>query len=429
MIMRRFISIITLATMSVFAVCAKTPALNGIQTDGNDKTKKSQYLTGPWYDNWVLSAGGGVQTMISGYANDSNRGFDTGTSVLTPSFDFSLAKWITPSVAVRFGIQGFNLTENRKFTAIDGWNHYVPKYDDERIYYGQTYMHADILWNITNHFWGYKAKRVYNFVPYMHSGYLRLCHPDEGIFTKEYRDREIEMGFGLLNTFRISDHFGLNLDLRWGNFAGRFHDVSNGGRVNDFSATVGVSYTFLNSGWSRNSERYMASADLESSIEALRKAEDARLALVTKELEEARRQIESDREELSRLACESQKKDNPRDMGDELLMRIATADLVLFYPINSDILSSQESYRLDSYIKDVLAHDPEHIFYITGSADKGTGTEKINTRLSVNRAENIKKILMDKYGVAEEQIVVKGTIITDRHADGSLDRCTLFESR
>lgn len=103
------------------------------------------------------------------------------------------------------------------------------------------------------------------------------------------------------------------------------------------------------------------------------------------------------------------------------------ADLVLYYEINISKLNFTERHHLDEFVKETLDRDPEHIFYLTGSADKGTGTFEINTRLSRERAFGIREILMNEYKVPEEQIVIKATIISDKHEDGALDRCVLIE--
>ena len=416
--------------------------------DANGKVQRSEYITNEWYDNWVFQVYGGAQTMISGYADKGNTGFDLGTAVITPAIDLSLTKWITPAAAVRFGFQGLKLTENRQI----GWsfNHYIPKHDDTRMYYGQTYMHADIMLSVTNFIWGYKETRFYNCTPYFHSGYLRLYHPDEGIFTSNQRDREVEMGLGVLNTFRIADHIALNVDVRWGNFAGRFHDVSNGGRVNNFAALAGVSYTIHKWYWDRFSTAAKAYETTIAAEKALRAANDRKLAQAQKDLEDARKALEDQKAELMQRLLDEQKKQDQKQginlgdtyinpvtipatsdtviIKDELLVRMAAAELVLFYPINVDKLTAQEAYRLDMYVKAIREQDPNHVFYITGSADKGTGNTAINTRLSKARAENIKKLLMKKYGIPESQIVIKATIISSKHEDGSLDRCTLFEN-
>ena len=53
--------------------------------DANGKIQRSEYITNEWYDNWVFQVYGGAQTMISGYADKGNTGFDLGTAVITPA--------------------------------------------------------------------------------------------------------------------------------------------------------------------------------------------------------------------------------------------------------------------------------------------------------------------------------------------------------
>ena len=443
--MKKLITILYIA-LAPLALSAQTFTFTGPESSNrgaDGKIVRSGYITNNWYDNWVIYAGAGAQTMVSGFADNGNRGFDLGTAVITPAYEVAIAKWVTPGVAVRFGIQGLELIENRKFQTGGFWNHYIPKYDDSRMYYGQTYMHADIFFSLTNALGGYKEHRFFNITPYFNAGYLRLYHPDYGITTKEMRDREMALGFGVLNTLRITKHLGLNIDLRWSNFAGRFHDVSNGGRVQNFTALGGLSYTIHKWYWNRfdtaqtgyetaiAAEKALRDADARRLAESVSSLDDAKAALesTNRQLDAARRAIDELTRQLE-LEREGSRNCDKKVVveGDELLTRIANADLVIFFDKNVDRPGSTELIHLDEYIRKIRQIDPAHVFYITGSADKGTGNDRINTRLSKNRAENIKRIMMRKYGIPESQIVIKATIISDKHEDGSLDRCVLFEN-
>lgn len=93
-----------------------------------------------------------------------------------------------------------------------------------------------------NTFWGYRANRFYNIIPYAQFGMIRLCHPDYPLFSTGHRDRDFEIGVGLFNTFRITDALQDVVDLRWGNVDGRYHDVREGERVHHFTAQVGIAY-------------------------------------------------------------------------------------------------------------------------------------------------------------------------------------------
>ena len=58
-------------------------------------------------------------------------------------------------------------------------------------------------------------------------------------------------------------------------------------------------------------------------------------------------------------------------------------------------------------MKNILEQAPEKVFVLTGSADKTTGTAKRNQYLSEQRVNNVKKLLVEKYGIAEDHLVVK----------------------
>lgn len=124
-----------------------------------------------------------------------------------------------------------------------------------------------------------------------------------------------------------------------------------------------------------------------------------------------------------------------KDLGDQTISisntdlehRIANAEHVVYFDMDKTNVRLSESFHLDSYVNSVLAEDPDHVFYLTGSADKGTGTLARNTYLSRERARGVKKILMDKYGVKEDNIIIKATIVTDKSSNAAHDRCVLLE--
>lgn len=56
-------------------------------------------------------------------------------------------------------------------------------------------------------------------------------------------------------------------------------------------------------------------------------------------------------------------------------------------------------------IADYLKQYPEANATISGYADKGTGTREINLRLAKQRAEAVKKCLVEKYGISEDRLM------------------------
>lgn len=306
------------------------------------------------------------------------------------------------------------------------YNHYMPKHDEliegdfnsrtDHNYYTNTYLHGDIMWNVINTFWGYQPNRLYNVIPYAQFGYMRLCHPDHSLFTTTWRDREFVIGAGILNTFRISDAFQISCDLRWGGMDGRYHDVREGDNVNHISMMAGIIYNIENWHWVRMSE-------IGQQIDAAKTDADAAIAAlndVVKKNEDLKNQLRDAQDELAKVE---------KLPAEDFRKRVAEAEHIVYYEINISKVNITESRHLDSYIKQVMEINPKHVFYLTGSADEGTGNFEINTRLSHDRAYGIKDILMNEYNIPEEQIVIKNTIISSEHEEGALDRCVLMENK
>lgn len=390
--------------------------------DENGKKMRVGYLTNPWYSNWSVGLAVGGQRLVSGSGVQHDGRPDWGKSVLTPEFEINITKWFTPVMATRFGLQGFKV-KDLVGTADYHQNHFVPKFREledgsKEFVYNQTYFHLDVLWNVVNTIWGYKGNRFYNFIPYAHFGYMRLSHPDYPLFTREYRDREIAAGFGLFNTFRISNSVLANVDFRWTAFNGRYHDASNGGLVNDFSASIGLTYNIEKWYWARAKglevQRDIARAEAKSALASLNEAMDENASL-KRLIDDANAHAKD-----TVVTCV------PARTFRE---RVENADLIMYYELNVSKANFAELNHLHDFVTATLQNDPKHVFYLTGSADKGTGTFDINTKLSKERAQNVKDILMSKYNVPENQVVIKSTIISDKHEDGGLDRLVLIENQ
>jgi hypothetical protein len=92
-------------------------SLLGITSFAQDETvieiqdKNGPYVTGAFWDNWFISAGGGVQVYFGNGDNSENLG-----KRLAPALDISVGKWITPSVGVRLqysGLQAKDYNEDK----------------------------------------------------------------------------------------------------------------------------------------------------------------------------------------------------------------------------------------------------------------------------------------------------------------------------
>lgn len=419
----KFVAVLIMALAAGISASAQefTSEYPTSRRDENGKVIRSGYITNEWYDNWVISVDGGATTYTSSLSDN----------MFTPAFDISVTKWAMPAMAFRFGVQGFQGKEGLdSYTPQFNFNNHSPFPWDSKnnaLSWDYFYAHADLIWSATNSFLGYKYNRFWNIAPYLQGGYQRMFDPDA---YKTNYDREAVIGAGILNTFRITDRININIDLRASNFSGRFHALK-GGRVTELTAMAGLSFNIFKPGWRRAHEleaaKAAALASEAAALASLSDSEKARKALADENdaLRSQNDELMNEMNALKKLAA-----DASRNFGDdELLRRIAEAGLVLYYEIGKDNIRDCEQLHINDFVNLVLEQDPKHVFYLTGSADKGTGTEAINRRLCTGRVNNVKRYLINDLKIAPEQVVIKDAIITDKHADGRLDRCVLFESK
>ena len=412
---RIFAALLLLAVSASVSAQEFTSEYPTSRRDENGNVVKSGYITNSWYDNWTISVNGGLSTSFSKVSDN----------MITPAFDISVTKWAMPAMAFRFGVQGFQGKEGLDSYMPQFLNHSPFPYSNKTLSWDYLYAHADLIWSATNSFLGYDFDRFWNIAPYLHGGYQRMFDPDA---YKVNYDREAVFGAGIINTFRLTDRISLNLDLRASNYSGRYHCAS-GGRVTAVTAMAGLSINLYKPGWRRAHELEVAKdAAIASSAAALASLATAEglnkdLAAENTALRTRNQELEDEMNALKAVAASS-----PNKETDELLRRIGEAGLVIYYDLAKDNIRDCEQLHINQYVKAVLDADPDHVFYLTGSADKGTGTESINTRLSNGRVNNVKRYLINELKVAPEKVVIKKAIISDQHADGRLDRCVLFEN-
>lgn len=77
----------------------------------------------------------------------------------------------------------------------------------------------------------------------------------------------------------------------------------------------------------------------------------------------------------------------------------------VFFRINSSVISTAEESKVKE-LADYLKENTKAQVSITGYADVGTGNDRINDRLARRRAEAVKTMLMNKYGISADRITI-----------------------
>ena len=196
--------------------------------------------------------------------------------------------------------------------------------------------------------------------------------------------------------YRIRRNIDLKLAAGWGYGWDQSDDPSATINEHPFSARVGFNFRGKPTTLSRAALLEEA-ARLAAEAEAARlKAEEAARLLAEAE---AKRAAEA-AAEAARLAAE---KAAAEKAAAELAARAAATNLVFFYNIRVTNFDEADDAKLQELVK-YVNNNAVKMIYIKGYADKGTGNPYVNRKYAKQRAENVKKALINKYGIDAKMI-------------------------
>lgn len=197
--MKKIISFLAAAIVCVAAFA---------QENGN-RDAAGNIVRGPYvangtsfWDNTFIELQGGADWIGSPHMGRNN-----GAKSIYPGLALgaNFGKWFSPVLGLRLGWEGLNgqWKPGADLPSVEVGGEVVRKYDHH-------YAHADFMVNVSNWWSGYKETRVWDVIPYIHAGYLNFHRTD----VAEDATHKFGAGVGLYNRFRITNRFGLSLDLR-----------------------------------------------------------------------------------------------------------------------------------------------------------------------------------------------------------------------
>lgn len=358
---------------------------------------KQKVITNTFWDNWFVQLGGGAQI----YFGDHNKQLDL-VDRLALGLDAGFGKWFSPQIGVRAMISGLTIkggthADIHRVSAdeyIVGAPHYL--WEQQFNFYN---IHADMLFNMSNILCGYKEKRVWNCSPYLGLGWMATWESP--------RTREVSFNFGIFNAIRLSEKFDFNIDIRSTMVKDSF-DGESGGRKEEglLTATLGFSYKFKKRGWDRSKtiiRNNLAEANaLKKQLDALRD-ENAKLQSDLKNAEAQIKEVKVVEKEQT------------------------IAPVYVVFEIGKADLSKEARVTLGLLAK-AIKEAPEGTTYtISGYADEGTGSKRINEKLSADRAQAVYNCLIEEYGVEESQLKMapKGGVENMFYDDPKLSRAVI----
>lgn len=327
--------------------------------------------TNRFWDNWEVAAAGGNSLL-----QIAQKGGDYGKFIDRNGWNANIAvsKWVVPTLGMRLQLDAGEFHNyTRPLLRSGGVKVKMP----------YLFVHGDILINMSNWIGGYNPDRFYSAVSYMGFGYTAMSWTknSESPYNGEYA-----FTTGVVNKFRISPRFDIELDLRSWIIAERSlpEQIQRGGRFAvAMSASVGVAYRFNQRNWSPA----YSQVDVDGYLLAIMALEE-RLIGRDSELKRANNNfsaLKSENENLRNTLAESRKESS-------VVVKSVPAESVVFFNIGEAALTDYAKATLDSIVAQLMA--TEGNILVTGYADKETGSAKRNEQLSMQRAEGVANYLI-----------------------------------
>lgn len=342
--------------------------------DAEVPSHKYSVATNSFWANWFVSVGADYNAAYTSeevHVHKSPFSKKRGTF----GFDVAVGKWFTPSIGLRTKFQG--LWSKRVIT---NGNHHSYEYWN---------LHEDVMFNLSNMFFGYNEKRVWNFIPYVGFGVVRNMSNDL---------YDISYNVGLLNNFRVSKHVSVFLDLyamaAEGSLDGAKHDVwgqYDKSRIRYWDkmvgASVGVTYNLGKCTWEK-------APDV-----------DALMAMNKEQMDAINASLKEQQDENARLR-DMLANQKPAEVVQAKTVKeiVATSQSVFFNIGSSRIASRKDLVNVKEVAEYAKANNSKII--VTGYADSKTGSAAFNKQLSEKRAKAVAEELV-KMGVNRDNIVIE----------------------
>ena len=372
--MKKVIVLSALLLVTGMSVYAQEDFSKSIKTTTTivENADKYKVETNRFWSNWFVTAGGGALIFFG----DHNMQMKFGDR-LSPALDIGFGKWFTPGIGVRFMYSGLTIkgaTQNGSHST--GKVYDASQWLDEQKFDFMN-IHGDVLFYASNLLCGYNEKRFWSVTPYVGLGWILTWETP--------RARNFNASIGLINSFRLSSAFDLNLDVRGTATKDEF-DGERGGRKEEglLSVTVGVTYKFPRRTWGRSTVKTITFSD--------------------EELRLMREQLKAMNDENNRLKNELVETSN-KVTERVVETNILSAPYLVTFQISRYALSNEARVNIGFQAK-IMKENKNAVYTIIGYADKGTGTKEFNQFLSKSRAEAVYNCLVNEFGVPASQLKI-----------------------
>lgn len=335
-----------------------------------DPTLKYSVATNSFWSNWFIQVGVDWNAWYSneehglGLARSPFKDFRS-----NPGASIAIGKWFTPGIGLRTKLSGI-------------WGKAVTDDNNDGNCNKYWTLNEHVLFNLSNMLCGYNPNRVWNFIPFAGAGLTR---------SMSYNTYAMNYSIGILNTFRVSKHVGINLELGWDRIEedGDGIAVANGDRGwdshdNKLYAEVGLTFNLGKASWDKTPD-----------VDAIKALSQAQIDALNAQLNDAN----AENARLKKLLAEK------KDEAPKAVKEFVGTPASVFFNINRYKIASKKDLVNVKGIADYAKENDANLL-VTGYADSATGKPAYNQKLSEKRANAVADELV-KMGVSRDKITTE----------------------
>lgn len=325
---------------------------------------KPRYYAERFGNNMYLSIGAGAQTLLAEHDNKARY---------TLAMNLALGKWLTPSVGLRLSAMAGSLHSDWIY-APNNMNH---------IRYAAVY--GDVTFDLCNAIGGYNEKRVVSVIPFAGIGF---SYGFKNSNTDNNKTYAFPVSAGLKLNFRLSHYVDFFLEGRANLLTDQFNGIVKSAQVESVVSAIGGFSVKFGKDRFKQFDPYADKAiisDLNNRVNMLRADLDAANA----------------------RKCPPCPEVKPRPEVKEVVTCDQDLTSVVRFTINKSTVTNEEMVNIYN-IAEWMKKNPKCNVKVVGYADKGTGTPKYNLELSKKRADAVAKILVEKYGIDKNRVMMTG---------------------
>ena len=335
-----------------------------------DPTLKYSVATNSFWSNWFIQVGVDWNAWYSneehglGLARSPFKDFRS-----NPGASIAIGKWFTPGIGLRTKLSGI-------------WGKAVTDDNNDSNCNKYWTLNEHVLFNLSNMLCGYNPNRVWNFIPFAGAGLTR---------SMSYNTYAMNYSIGILNTFRVSKHVGINLELGWDRMEddGDGIAVANGDRGwdshdNKLYAEVGLTFNLGKASWDKTPD-----------VDAIKALSQAQIDALNAQLNDAN----AENARLKKLLAEK------KDEAPKAVKEFVGTPASVFFNINRYKIASKKDLVNVKGIADYAKENDANLL-VTGYADSATGKPAYNQKLSEKRANAVADELV-KMGVSRDKITTE----------------------